>query len=383
MIKRLKCENIVLPEKTLGGYVYYENGVITHVGADERAFDEQTDLKDSFLLPGLIDVHTHGAAGYDYSDSSPAGILKAVKYSVSRGATGVMPTITSSSYEKTCAALCSLEEAMKDPEYGRRIVGAHLEGPYFSEKQCGAQDRAYITAPKKEDYERIAERFGGIIKRWDFAPERDPGGVFCAYLFSHGILPAAGHTDARREDMLVSRENGCRLVTHLYSCTSTITREKGYRKLGVTECAYLWDDLYAEIIADGSHLPPELLRLIFKLKSSDRLILVTDSMSVTGTKKTSGRLGGVDYIIEDGVCKLTDRSAFAGSIATAETLIEVCLSAGADLNGVAKMGSENPARLFGLSKGRIEEGRDADFVVLDRNKKLTKVIAGGEEKKCC
>ncbi|MBQ9545488.1 MAG: amidohydrolase family protein [Clostridia bacterium] len=381
MTKRIKCDNIVLPDGTKRGYVYFEDGVITYVGEEERMFGEEIDAEGFFLLPGPIDVHTHGAAGHDYSDGDAAGVLAAVKFSVLNGATSVMPTVTSSSYEKTCAALSAIEEAMRDEEFGARIIGAHLEGPYFSPAQCGAQDKKYITAPQKADYERIADRFGGVIKRWDYAPERDAGGEFCRYLVSRGILPAAGHTDAKYRDMLAARENGCRLITHLYSCTSSITREKGYRSLGVTECAYLWDDLYAEIIADGSHLPKELLRLIFKLKSPDRLILISDSMSVTGTKEKTGRLGGVDYIIEDGVCKLTDRSAFAGSIATAGRLIEVCLAAGADLFTAAKMSSENPARLFGLNKGAIEAGRDADFIVLDNNYHITKVIAGGEEKK--
>lgn len=382
MITRIKSENIVLSQKTISGYVYFHNGKITYVGKDEKPFDQEYDYGDDYVLPGMIDIHTHGSMGSDYSGSDEKGILCAIRHSVKNGATAIMPTITSSSYEQTCRALLNIEKAMQDKRYGSCIIGAHLEGPYFSLNQCGAQDKKYITEPKKEDYERIVDRFGTIIKRWDYAPERDKNGEFCEYLTKHGIVASAGHTDAKYSDMLVARDKGCRLVTHLYSCTSTITREKGYRKLGVTECAYLWDDMYTEIIADGSHLPQELLQLIFKLKPIDKIILITDSMSVTGTKEKSGKLGGTEYIIEDDVCKLKDRSAFAGSIATAETLIGVCTKAGVTINDVTRAGSENPAVLFGLNKGKIETGYDADVIVLDQKYGVKKVFIKGEPKTC-
>ena len=363
------------------GAVYIEDGIITAVGTESLPFDTEYDAGDGYVLPGLIDVHTHGAVGYDYSESDTEGILSAVRYQILCGATSVMPTVTSSTLEATWRALENIESAMLDPELGKCIIGAHLEGPYFSPAQSGAQDKALITEPKKSDYVRIVERFGHIIKRWDFAPERDRGGEFCAYLKEHGILPSAGHTDAKYDDMLVAREKGCSLITHLYSCTSTITREMGFRKLGVTECAYLWDDMYVEIIADGKHLPIELLRLIFKLKPHDKILLITDSMSVTGTKEQSGQLGSLHYIIEDGVCKLLDRSAFAGSIATAERLLKVCLEAGLDVATASRLGSENPATLFGLDKGRIAVGCDADIIVTDGEMNVQSVFVKGKRMK--
>jgi N-acetylglucosamine-6-phosphate deacetylase len=162
-----------------------------------------------------------------------------------------------------------------------------------------------------------------------------------------------------------------------------MTREKGFRKLGVTECAYLWDDVYVEIITDGRHLPTELLRLIFKLKPHDKILLITDSMSVAGTTAERGRLGNLDYIIEDGVCKLLDRSAFAGSIATADRLLKVCAEAGLDVVEAVRMGSENPAALFSLNKGKLQVGYDADIIITDEKFNVTDVFIGGEKKKCC
>ena len=194
--------------------------------------------------------------------------------------------------------------------------------------------------------------------------ERDEGGVFCAYLQKHGILPSAGHTDAIYDDMKLARKNGCRLITHFYSCTSTITRDHGFRRLGVVECGYLWDDMYIEIIADGKHLPPELLQLIFKLKPHDKILLISDALKVAGENALTSSVGTTPCIVEDGVCKLLDRSAFAGSIATADRLLRtVVREAGLPLADAVKMGATNPAALMGLDKGALAATLDADILI--------------------
>ena len=164
MVYRIKGKKILFPQGFAEGSVFIENGGIKAVNAD-IPFDAEYDAGENFVLPGLIDIHTHGALNYDFADADVNGIVSAVKYHLSHGATSVMPTITSSTCEKTFAALSELEKAMKDEKYGGCILGAHLEGPYFSEKQSGAQDKSLITPPVKADYERITERFGGIIKR--------------------------------------------------------------------------------------------------------------------------------------------------------------------------------------------------------------------------
>ena len=382
MLTRIHGKKVLLENGLTEGYVYMQDGKIIAVGRDELPFDKEYEAGDNYVVPGLIDIHTHGALGGDYGEGSPEEILRAVAFQVSCGATSVLPTVSSSSYESTYKALENIEKAMEMGGYGDCILGAHLEGPYFSLQQCGAQDKELITEPKAADYKRLIERFGHIIKRWDYAPERDQGGEFCAYLQSHGILPSAGHTDAKYADMCVAREKGCRLITHLYSCTSTITREQGFRKLGVTECAYLWDDMFVEIIADGKHLPIELLQLIFKLKPHDKIILITDSLKVAGLKEKYSSIGAVQCVVEDGVCKLLDRSAFAGSVATADRLIRVCKEAGLTVEQAVRMGSENAARLLGVNKGVLKAGYDADVVIADEDFNVKKVFIKGE-KVCC
>jgi N-acetylglucosamine-6-phosphate deacetylase len=173
-------------------------------------------------------------------------------------------------------------------------------------------------------------------------------------------------------------ENGCRLVTHLYSCTSTITRDHGYRSLGVIESAFLRDELYVELIADGSHLPKELVQMIVKIKGADKVALITDSLHIAGTETKEGIMGGTAFIVEDGVCKLRDRSAFAGSVATADKLLQFAvLNCGFDMATAVSMLTAVPAEILRLPKGKIEAGLDADLTVFDDDFQVSDVFVSG------
>lgn len=175
-------------------------------------------------------------------------------------------------------------------------------------------------------------------------------------------------------------ESGCKLVTHLYSCTSTVTRSGGFRSLGVIETVFLTDELFVEIIADGKHLPPELIKMIVKIKGADRVALITDSLQIAGTDIKSGVMGGTKFIVEDGVCKLHDRTAFAGSVATADRLVRVLTdNCGYDLPTAIKMMCETPARIMGLNKGDLRNGSDADIVVFDEKINISSVFVGGKK----
>ena len=380
MVTRISAKRIVTPKGVIAGFVYFENGKITYVGTDgTHGFDREIEAGERYVLPGMIETHVHGACGFDFCEADVEGILEAAEHHFRHGATTLFPTVTSSSFERTYKALENVEKAMADPR-GGMIAGVHLEGPYLSPAQSGAQDKALITPPVREDYEKLVARFGNIIKRWDYAPERDEGGEFAAYLVSHGILPSAGHTDAIYDDMKLARENGCRLITHFYSCTSTITRDKGFRRLGVLECGYLWDDMYIEIIADGKHLPPELLQLIFKLKPHDKIVLVSDALKVTGENALTSSVGTTPCIIEDGVCKLLDRSAFAGSIATSDRLLRVAVrEGGLPLSDAVQMGATNPATLMGLHTGALAAGLSADILITDEDFMPQTIFKSGVE----
>ena len=260
------------------------------------------------------------------------------------------------------------------------LIGLHLEGPYLSAEQCGAQCTDFITPPIPEQYCSLIEEAGDVLARWTYAPENDLEGTFCKYLTDHHIIASAGHTNAEYGHMCMAMNNGCNLVTHLYSCTSTVTRHQGFRKLGVIESAFLHDDFYVEIIADGKHLPPELIRMILKIKGSDRVALVTDSLALAGSGITHGVTLNTEFIIEDGVCKLMDRSAFAGSIATADVLIRVLVKeVEVTIPEAVKMMTKVPAEILRLNKGVLEAGKDADIIVVDKEIQIKEIYVEGEK----
>lgn len=376
---RIKSNKIIVGEALFDGYVYLEDGKIVNVTTEDIPCAEFYDYTGSFVSPGFIDLHTHGAGGYPFMDNTVEDVIKGCEAHLAHGTTCILPTVSTGAFSKMREAVINIHKAMESGK-APTSLGAHLEGPYLSTKQGGAQNTSNITPPIPADYEKLIEEYGSAIKRWTYAPENDENGTFCKYLTDHGIIASVGHSDAIYDDLKVAMANGCNLVTHLYSCTSTITRDHGFRRLGIIETAYLEDDMYVEIIADGKHLPPELLRLILKTKSTDRIALITDSMEIAATDIKSGNLSGLDYIVEDGVCKLSDRSAFAGSVATADCLIRTLVKEiDCPVPLAVKMLTKVPAEILGVEKGVLAAGKDADVVVFDDDINIQSIFLAGKK----
>lgn len=377
MIK-LKSDKIIVNQSLIEGYVYIDDGKIVEISNQNKPAEKEYDYTGKFVSAGFIDMHTHGAGGYAFMNSTVEDVINGCDYHLQHGTTSIVPTISAGEFETMKQAVINIHKAKGKTK--SNILGAHLEGPYLSPKQAGAQCPVFITPPKKEDYQGLVEEYGKSITRWTYAPENDENGEFCKYLTEHNIIASAGHTDAKYQDMKVAIDNGCNLITHLYSCTSTITRDHGFRSLGVIESAYLRDELYVEIIADGKHLPPDLIKMIIKIKGTDKVALITDSLEIAGTDITEGVMSGTEFIVEDGVCKLKDRSAFAGSVATANRLIQTLVNeCGYNVPTAVKMLTETPANILKLNKGKLEKGYDADVVVFDEQINVKAVFVGGEK----
>ena len=377
-MKRIKSDKIIFADQLFDGYVYFDNGIITDVTQKEIPVFKEYDLTGYYVSAGFIDIHTHGGGGNRF-EGSVDEIVDGCNFHLMYGTTSICPTISAAALDSMAQSVENVRKAMNDPRVKGTIIGAHLEGPYLSRKQSGAQCADFISDPNEQEYLPLLERYGDTIARWSYAPENDKEEHFAKALKKYGIVASAGHTDATYDDMMRAMENGCNLVTHLYSCTSTITRDHGFRKLGVIETAYLSDDLYVEIICDGKHLPPELIRMIYQIKGADRIALVTDSLALAGTDQKHGFMQNTEFIIEDGVCKLMDRSAFAGSIAIADRLVRVAVKeAGIPLFDAIKMITLTPAKIMKLEKkGRIAPNMDADFVVFDDNIDIKNIFARG------
>ena len=383
MITKIINGKLICGESISNHDLYIENGKILAITDEKIKFDTVIDANGCYVSPGFIDIHVHGGGGYEFVDGDFNSIKNAANIHALHGTTTIYPTISAYDYDKTSKALEKLMNCKDDESILPNIYGAHLEGPYFSPKQSGAQDPSYIKTPDKNEYEQLFDVYGDVIKRWSYAPELENSDVFLKFLNKNDIVASAGHTDAEYNDIKKAYENGMKLITHLYSCTSTITRKSGFRILGVIETAYLYDDIDVETIADGCHLPPELLLLIYKIKGDDHICLVTDSIrhgGLTDIDSVKCENGNMPYIIEDGVAKLADRTAFAGSIATTDVLVKTCVKkCGISIVSAIKMITENPARIMKLSnKGKLAKGYDADIVIFDDDINIKNVISGGK-----
>jgi N-acetylglucosamine-6-phosphate deacetylase len=260
----------------------------------------------------------------------------------------------------------------------------HLEGPYIAMTQRGAQDPRYIREPDPLEYREILSS-ASCIKRWSSAPELKGSMELGRYLRSKNILPAIAHTDAIYEEVGEAFENGYTLITHLYSAMSGVTRRNAFRYAGVIESAYIIDEMDVEIIADGIHLPPPLLKLVYKIKGADRIALITDAMRAAGMPEGESVLGslhnGLKVIVEDCVAKLPDRTSFAGSVATAIRLLKtMVLMADVPLIDAVKMLTSTPARILNIldKKGELTPGKDADIVIFDKDFTIQTTIIKGK-----
>lgn len=389
MGKKLKIINgkIITPQTIIEqGTVFISDGIITEISNEEidSKADITVDAKGNFVAPGFIDIHVHGGGGSDFMDGTVEDFLTIAKTHLQYGTTALVPTTLTSEKENLLHILDIYNKALKENERGAQFLGMHIEGPYFAMSQKGAQDARYIRKPDKDEYREIIEKAGDIIVRWSAAPELDGALEFGKYLKEHNILPAIAHTDAVYEDVVEAFDIGYTLATHFYSAMSGVTRRNAFRYAGVIESVYLIDEIDVEIIADGVHLPAPLLKLIYKIKGTDRIALVTDAMRAAGTQDSESILGsrenGLNVIVEDGVAKLPDRTSFAGSVATTNRLVRTMIQiAGIPVVEAIRMMTLTPARIMKIDhhKGSITTGKDGDIVIFDEDINIQSAIIAG------
>ena len=395
-VKALVNGRVLTPIREVqDGNIIVEEGKIKKLGhkAEIEIPDEAEviDVKGAYISPGFIDLHLHGAWGGDVNRGLEEDLFKMSEGLVKGGATAFLPTTLSGPLKQIADATECIQETMNKELPGAKILGAHLEGPYFSMKQKGAQNPEFIIEPKPEDYLPLLEKYS-CIKRVSAAPEV-PGALELGQELNHrGIVAAIAHSDATYQEVLKAIENGYTHATHIYSGMSGVRRVSAYRVTGVIESVLLLDELNVEMIADGHHLPPSLMELVLKTKGLDKVCLVTDSMAAAGLGPGQYDLGGLEVIVESEipkvfeiptegrnyVAKLIDRSAFASSVATMDQMVRNMVKyVGLNILEAVKLVTLNPARMQGLDKeiGILAPGMKADLTVFDHdiNIKLTMV----------
>lgn len=382
MKKQFVNAKVVTPEGIIdNGVVRICDGNIEYVGKEKAENLETVDLGGKYLLPGFIDIHCHGGGGYDFMDATPEEMRKISRYHLAHGTTTLVATTMTDTDEAIFAALDRFALLGDDRV---TLHGVHLEGPWLSAAQCGAQDVSKMSKPSRENLEKILEKYP-FVERISAAPEVDPNYEVGITAKERGIVVAAAHTDCDFDTMIEAVDKGYTLVTHLYSGMRGVVRINAYRVAGCIEAGLYDDRLTCEVICDGKHLPHSLLKLIYKCKGAERICLITDGIRGAGlpdgTEFVSGRKeDGVPAIIEDGVGKMMDRQAFVGSVATTDRLLWNMVNlGGAPIEEVSKMMSQTPARVMGYAdRGTIEVGKRADLVVVDGELAVNEVYLLGE-----
>lgn len=389
----IKNARLIFPysvSKSLG-WLEIDGGYISAFGIGEKSggCDAIIDAEGMYLSPGFVDIHVHGGGGADFRDAEEKSTLTALHTHLAGGTTTIFPTLSSTSQSELFECIASYD-CIKENELSYsgipNLAGLHLEGPYFSLVQCGAQNPDLIRKPDPREYMKVLEATANI-KRWSVACELDGAMELGRVLSSKGICASIGHSDATTAQVFEAFQNGFSSVTHLYSGCSMLHRNGPYREGGVVEGAFLIDDMDVEVIADGIHLPPDFLKLIFKIKGMEHVALITDCIRPGGLRGKDAEEVYDDkartkrIFVENGVAVMPDRKSFAGSIASTSRLVRtVCEKADAALHDAVRMASLNPARIQHIENvtGSISVGKRADLLLLDEKLNVKRAIVRGK-----
>lgn len=379
MITKIFNANIFTPQGCVkDGAIIIDGGIISDVS--DRNIDiadcKTIDAKGMYALPGGIELHCHGGGGHDFMEGTDEAFNTAVEVHLKHGTTAIYPTLATSSNKAMKSAAETCDRLMENPD--STIMGLHFEGPYLNKNMAGGMITEYLRLPDEKEYRELIGTFK-CIKRWDSAPEL-PGALdFGRYLSKNGVLAAVAHTQAEFSDITAAWNAGYTLATHLYNAMTGFHKQREFKHEGTVESIYLTDEMDVELIADGIHLPPALIKLAYKIKGAEHSCVITDAMAYTDCKCC--QISDPRVIVEDNVCKLADRSALAGSIATHDQLIRTLVyKAGISLSDAAIMSATTPAKIMGIDnrKGALQKGKDADITFFDENLCLKDVWTMGK-----
>ncbi|MEO6627918.1 MAG: N-acetylglucosamine-6-phosphate deacetylase [Aquihabitans sp.] len=347
-------------------------------GPPEGRFDA-IDLHGAWVVPGFVDLHVHGGGGHSVTNGDPEEAAQAVAFHERHGTTTTLLSLVTAPVDHLVRAVASLadlvERHLRPDGVAGRVAGIHLEGPFLSQVRCGAQDPRWMIDPDPETVERLLQAGRGCIRVVTIAPERSGALAAIQQLRAAQVMPAIGHTDASHDGTLAAFDAGARLVTHLCNAMGPFH----HREPGAVGASLDDRRVVCEVIADGHHVHPSVVRTIMAAKGCDGIALITDAIAAAGSGDGEYDLGGQVVVVRNGVARQKTTGALAGSTLTMADAFANVVHWGVSVADASQMASLVPARMLGLADivGSIEVGKSADLVVLDDALSVIAVVAGG------
>ncbi len=350
-----------------------DNGKIVKIGSDLSG-GELIDAKGAYIFPGLVNIHTHGAMGYDSVGCGYEGINEMSKLWAKTGTTSFLPTLVTALRDDLCKAAENVASVMDKGTDGATVIGIHLEGPYLSEKYKGAHRPDWLRTPKEFDFDEVQAAAQGNIRLLTMAPELD-GGIKFIKKYADKVKISLGHTAATYDVCKEAFEAGAAHVTHLFNAMPGIH----HRDLTLIAAAFE-SDAMIELIGDGLHVKKQPAMMAYKLFGDERMILINDSVNAAGLGDGKYEFGGFNVTVKDGIA-LQDNGTICGGTATLWDCVMNMISWGVSIQSAVKMATYNPAKAIGLADkiGSIKEGKDADILIVSSELQLCDVFVKGRK----
>ncbi|MBO3747110.1 N-acetylglucosamine-6-phosphate deacetylase [Streptosporangiaceae bacterium NEAU-GS5] len=371
MSTTLSDARLVTPEGVHDGWLTIEDGRITHIGRGAAPGNGES-LGGGTLVPGFVDIHTHGGAGGSYPSGDPGAARQGAEFHLSHGTTTSLASLVTAGLDDLERAAAALAELCDDGVF----AGIHFEGPYISAARCGAHDPELLREPSRAEVARLIKAGRGHVRMLTIAAELPNALDVIRDVTAEGVVAAVGHSDADYDQTLAAIEAGATVATHLYNALPPL----GHRAPGPIAALLQDERVTIELINDGVHVHPAMLGLAMTVAGPDRTALITDAMAATGMGDGAYRLGPMAVNVEHGVARLADSGAIAGSTLTMDVAFRRTVQVvGRSLTEAARMAGLTPARALGLSAdiGSISVGAYADLVVLDDDLRVTRVMKRG------
>lgn len=376
---------LILPDSIERGSLHIRNGLIHKISKNTKPATakrgERLDLRGGFLAPGFVDIHIHGALGRDTMEARLDAFREITEYHLQGGTTSLTLTTLSASQQDILKTLDAIAPIHNQSIGGARVVGVHVEGPFINKVRAGAQNPDYCRAPTAKEWGPIL-KYGSLITQMTLAPELPRANLLIKALRKNGSIASAGHTDATEKELFPALKAGLNQSTHTFNAMSGLVKKGPYRMAGMLEFALAEDEIVCELIADGQHVPPVLMRMLFNAKPRDQVVIITDATKGAGLKPgTKFEMYGIPARVTKTTAEVVDGRGLAGSTLTMIRAVQTAVEqANVPLVDAVYMATHNPARQLGRDRefGTLTAGKRADLVWFNNRYQVKGVWLDGE-----